>query len=254
MVIRIDELEQTGTEENILKIQKLESIATLAGGIAHDFSNILTAILGNISLAKVHINPQNRAFERLTEAERASIQAKDLAQQLLDFSRDGAPILRATSIAGLLRDSASSALRGSNTICEFSIPDALWPVEVDEGQISRVISNLIINADQAMPEGGIIKICAENKIIGAGDFLPLENGEYVEISIHDRGAGIPEEHIQKIFDPYFTTKQKGNGLGLVISHSIVKNHGGHIAVESQVGIGTTFFIYLPVPNHIGSKD
>ena len=241
-----DITERQRMEEELLKAQKLDSMNVLAGGIAHDFNNILTAILGNISLAKMYANPGDEIFQRLTEAEKASMQAKDLTRQLLTFSRGGAPVLKATCIAELLKNSASFVLRGSNVRCDFSIPDDLWPVEIDEGQISQVINNMIINADHAMPEGGVIEVCAGNITVGARDFPPLKGGKYVKISVQDQGIGIPEEHLQKIFDPYFTTKHKGNGLGLALSRSIIKNHGGHIAVESRAGVGTTFFIYLPV--------
>jgi len=240
-----DVTEERKMEEELLRAQKLESIGVLAGGIAHDFNNILTVILGNISLAKMYANPGDGVFDRLTEAEKASMRAKDLTQQLLAFSRGGTPVLKTASIAEVLRDSVSFVLRGSNVRCEFYIPDDLWAVEVDEGQISQVINNVIINADHAMPEGGVIRVQAENVIVTTRDFLPLEHGKYVKISIQDQGVGIPKEHLQKIFDPYFTTKRKGNGLGLAISHSIIKKHGGYIAVESEVAVGTTFFIYLP---------
>jgi len=231
-------------EEELLKTQKLESIGILASGIAHDFNNILTAILGNVSLAKMHWHPRE-VIERLTDVERALVRAKELTQQLLTFSKDRAPTVKTTSIARLLKESASFALSGSRAKCEFSLPGDLWVVEIDEGQISQVIDNIVINADQAMPEGGIVKVVAENVVIGTEDFLPLKAGNYVKVSIEDRGIGIPEENLQKIFDPYFTTKQKGSGLGLAVSHSIIKNHNGHIAVESRLGIGSTFHIYLP---------
>jgi two-component system cell cycle sensor histidine kinase/response regulator CckA len=230
-------------EEDISKIQKLESIGILAGGIAHDFNNILTAILGNVSLAKIY-DLQSNVQERLTEAEKACMQAKELTQQLLTFSRGGAPVKKVTSIAHLLSDSAIFASSGSNARCECSIPDDLWAAEVDEGQISQVVNNLVINAEQAMPGGGVIKVSAEN-IFLSESVLPLEDGNYVKISVEDQGVGIPEQHLQRIFDPYFTTKQKGSGLGLATSYSIIRNHDGHIVVESILGVGTTFHIYLP---------
>jgi len=244
LVVIRDVTRRKRMEEELLKVQKLESIGILAGGIAHDFNNILTATLGNISLARMYEDPADKD-RRLIEAERASMQARDLTQQLLTFSRGGAPVLQNTSITELIKDCASFVLRGSNVRCDLSIPDDLWPVRVDEGQISQVINNIVINADQAMPEGGIIKVCAENMAIGMEHALPLKNGEYIRISIADQGIGIKEEYLRKIFDPFFTTKQKGNGLGLATSYSIVKNHSGHITVESEMGIGTTFRIYLP---------
>ncbi len=240
-----DITEKRKMEEELLKASKLESVSILAGGIAHDFNNILTAILGNISFAKMEISPEDEIFKTLTAAEKASLRARDLTRQLLTFAKGGAPVKKTTSIAELIKDSASFTLRGSNARCEFSIPDDLWPVEIDEGQISQVINNLVINADQAMPAGGIIKVGAENMIVGAEQALPLEDGKYVRISIEDQGIGIPEDYLSKIFDPYFTTKQKGSGLGLATSYSIINNHEGHIKVESELGVGTTFYVYLP---------
>jgi PAS domain S-box-containing protein len=232
-------------EEDLLRVQKLESIGLLAGGIAHDFNNILTGIMGNVSLAKMQVNSGEKAFERLTVAESACLQAKKLTQQLLTFSKGGVPIIKPTLIKELLIESSNFVLRGTNTKCEFSIPDTIWNAEVDAGQIGQVISNLIINADQAMPEGGIINVRAENVILEEKNTLILKSGEYIKIIIEDRGIGIPEENLKRIFDPYFTTKQKGNGLGLAIVHSIVRKHNGQIIVESQLGIGTMFQIYLP---------
>ncbi len=248
-----DITEQRKMEEELQKIQKLESIGILAGGIAHDFNNNLTAILGNISLAKMEANPEDKIYERLIEAEKASLEATNLTQQLLTFSKGGVPIKRTTSIAELIKDSAGFVLRGSNVKCEFFIPDDIWRVEVDKGQMSRVINNLIINADQAMPEGGIIKVRAENVTVGSAcpstrveHAIPLKDGEYVKIEIEDDGVGIPKEHRSKIFDPYFSTKQKGSGLGLATTYSIIQKHNGYITVESELGVGTTFYIYLPV--------
>ena len=223
-------------EEEFLKIEKHRSVGVLAGGIAHDFNNILTGILGNIFLAGLYTD-SDKISERLVEAERASIRAKDLIQQLLTFSKSGAPIKKIVSIADLLKNSVIFALRGSNVRCETAIPDDLWPAEIDEGQMNQVISNLVINADQAMASGGIVKVRAENMTIEAESGLPLKEG--------DHGIGIPEDDLPKIFDPYFTTKQKGSGLGLATTYSVVKNHDGHITVESHVGVGTTFHMYLP---------
>ncbi len=249
----VDITERKRMEEELLKIQKLESIGVLAGGIAHDLNNLLTVVIGNISLARMYENPADKD-RRLVEAEQASMRIKDLTQQLLTFSRGGAPILQTAAIGDLLRNSATFTLRGSNVRCEFSIPDDLWPVEVDEGQMSQVINNLIINSQQAMPTGGIVKIRAENATVDAEHGLPIEAGAYIQVSVEDEGIGVPEEHIQKIFDPFFTTKQAGNGLGLATSYSIIQKHHGHITVESQLGIGTTFYIYLPAsPEEILTK-
>jgi PAS domain S-box-containing protein len=240
-----DITEKRKMEEELLRVEKLESIGILAGGIAHDFNNILTAILGNISLTKMFANTENPILEGLEDAEKAALRGKGLTQQLLTFSKGGAPIKKIVDIAELMKESVSFALRGSNVRCEFSIPDNLWLVEADEGQISQVINNLIINADQAMPEGGIITVRSENITGEARGTLSLEDGDYIKISIEDRGIGISEEYIPKIFDPYFTTKAKGSGLGLATTYSIIKGHGGYITVDSKFGVGTTFHIYLP---------
>lgn len=233
-------------ERELLMTGRLESVGVLAGGIAHDFNNLLTVILGNISLARFYAKPGDRVFERLIEAEKASLRATGLTQQLLTFTKGGAPIKKTTSIAKLLEDSVKFALMGSNVRCEFSISDDLWPVEVDEGQINQAINNLIINANQAMPEGGVIKLIAENITIGAENTNPLiKDGKYIRISVEDHGPGIPKEHISRIYEPYFTTKGKGSGLGLATTYSIIKKHNGYITVESEVGVGTTFYIYLP---------
>jgi len=240
-----DITEKRNMEEALLKADALESLGILAGGIAHDFNNILMAIMGNITLAKMYAKPGDKIFERLKEAENASLRAKDLTQQLLTFSRGGAPIKKTAFISKLLEDTVAFVLSGSNVRCEFSISGDLWPVEVDEGQISQVINNLIINADHAMPRGGIIKVNAENIAVDVEQGLPLKEGNYIKISVEDQGIGIPEEHLQKIFDPYFTSKQKGSGLGLATAYSIVKRHDGYVQVESELGAGTTFNIYLP---------
>jgi PAS domain S-box-containing protein len=243
-----DITEKRKIEEERIRASNLESLGLLAGGIAHDFNNILSAININISLAKLSVTPESEVFKRLTEAEKASIRARNLTQQLLTFSKGGEPIKRITSLIELIKDTASFALGGSKVRCEFSIPGDLWPAEVDEGQISQVIHNLVINARQAMPKGGVIKIRGENILIGPEKIQqgwPLQQGKYIKISVEDEGVGIPEEHLPKIFDPYFTTKRKGTGLGLATTYSIIKRHDGYIEVASKLGVGTTFTIYLP---------
>jgi PAS domain S-box-containing protein len=232
-------------EQELVKAQKLESLGILAGGIAHDFNNLLASIMGNISLAMLDLGAENNAFRQLEAAERASLRAQDLTRQLLTFSKGGAPVKRTTMVSELIKESAGFALRGARVRYDFSFPDDLWLVDVDEGQISQVIHNLVINADHAMPEGGIITIRCENSIVRRQSGLPLRPGDYVKIVVQDHGVGIIKEHLPKVFDPYFTTKQKGSGLGLATSYSIIQKHGGHIAVESELGIGTVFSIYLP---------
>jgi PAS domain S-box-containing protein len=242
-------------EEELIKIRKLESVGVLAGGIAHDFNNILASILGNISLAALYVKPENeKAKNLLHEAEKASLRAKDLTQQLLTFSKGGEPVKQVASIAAVIKDSASFVLRGSNSKCEYSFSEDLWPVEIDTGQMSQVIQNIIINASHAMPEGGIIDISCENFVKDEKQPMPLAAGNYVKISISDKGIGIPAHMLEKIFDPYFTTKQEGSGLGLAITHSIIVQHGGYITVESEQGIGSTFMIYLSATDQHNQTD
>lgn len=242
-----DMSEKEKMEREVMKVQKLESISTLAGGIAHDFNNILSAIMGNLSLARMYAGSGaiEKVQARLEDADKASLRARDLTNQLLTFSKEGAPVKQIASIAEIIRDSASFVMSGSKSKCRFDIDQDLWSVEADIGQISQVINNLVINARQAMPNGGTIHIRAKNltdpDIPGT---LP-ERGNYVEITVEDEGGGISEENLPKIFDPYFTTKPAGHGLGLATSYSIIRNHGGNIAVESKVGEGTAFNIFLP---------
>jgi len=243
-----DITEKQKIEEERLRASKLESIGTLAGGIAHDFNNILTIIMGHLSLAMACVSPEEEIFKRLAVAKKASLRAKDLAQQLLTFSRGGAPIKKTTSLTELIKESAAFALKGSNVRCEFFLPEDLWPVEVDAVQMNQVIHNLVLNAQQAMPEEGVLKIRGENIEIaakGSSPRPPLPEGKYIKISLEDQGVGISQEHLPKIFDPYFTTKEKGTGLGLATTYFIIKRHEGYIDVESALGVGTTFHIYLP---------
>jgi signal transduction histidine kinase/ActR/RegA family two-component response regulator len=232
-------------EEELLKTQKLESLGVLAGGIAHDFNNILTAISTNISMAKVYGDLEEDISDMLGDAEKASVRATNLTQQLLAFSRGGAPVRRLVSIAKILQEHTEFALSGSNVKCEYSIPKDLWQVEMDEGQIGQVIHNLVINAKQAMPEGGVIRVGAENVPPDELETLPLKPGRHVRILVTDQGVGIPARHLDKVFDPFFTTKQKGSGLGLTSAFTIVRNHEGHLQVDSEVGVGTTVRVYLP---------
>lgn len=238
--------EQRRLEEELRKGHKLESLGVLAGGIAHDFNNLLTGILGNISMARKTIDPQSKAVKRLDEAEKAVMRSQDLAQQLMTFSKGGAPVKKTAAIEQIVSDSAAFVLRGSNVKCEFAVAGDVWPVEVDEGQMNQVFNNLMINADQAMENGGIIKVGIENQVVAPQNEMSLKEGRYVWVSIGDHGSGIPDENIHKIFDPYFTTKAHGSGLGLATVYSVVKNHDGFIGVESKEGEGASFFIYLPV--------
>ncbi len=242
--VNVDITERKKIEEERIRSQKLESMGILAGGIAHDFNNILTAIIGNVTFSRMLLRENEEAYKALEMAEKASKRAKDLTQQLLTFSRGGEPIKKCLSIPELLKDTALFALSGSPIKCEFFIDDDLLPVEADEGQMSQVINNLLINAMQSMPQGGTIRVYAQNVTINE-ESLSLKQGKYVKIIIQDEGHGIPEEYITKIFDPYFTTKQKGSGLGLTTAFYIIKKHDGEIDVSSKLGVGTTFTVYLP---------
>jgi signal transduction histidine kinase/ActR/RegA family two-component response regulator len=253
--LRRAELDRMRMSEDLMKGQKLESLGILAGGIAHDYNNLLTSIMANISLAAQVENTESRAYkekpegvvlESLKDAEKATLQAKELTRQLITFAKGGAPVKAlVTDIGELIKGSARFASRGSNVRCEFSIPDDLCPVEADKGQINQVLQNLIINAEQAMPDGGVIKIKSENITVAEDNLLQLNAGEYVKTAVEDQGTGIPRENISKVFDPYFTTKEAGSGLGLATSYSIIRTHGGHITVETELGAGSTFTIYLP---------
>ena len=232
-------------QDELLRTRNLESIGVLAGGIAHDFNNILTAIVGNISLARLHLSPRDGAQELLDEAEKALWRARSLTQQLLTFAKGGSPIKQTASLTELLEETATFALRGSTARLQLRLAENLWPAEFDRGQISQVINNLVLNANQAMPQGGVITIVAENRTIGENEVAGLAPGDYVRVEVSDTGVGIAPEHVERIFDPYFTTKEKGSGLGLATSYSIVKRHAGVIQVRSRVGHGTRFILYLP---------
>ena len=248
-----DITERQRNEAERRKAETLEQLGLLAGGIAHDFNNLLTAIIGNISLASLLLPPDDELATRLVDAKNASMRARDLAQQLLTFARGGAPIKKTASIGKLIQDTVSFSLRGSHSRSEFSFGADLWPAEIDPGQISQVIGNLVVNADQAMPNGGTLRVSCDNFTYGSNaereiaDLLP---GDYIRITIRDEGVGIPEEYVKRIFDPYFTTKPKGTGLGLATTYSIVKNHSGLITVESELHQGSIFTVYLPATSQV----
>lgn len=236
-------------EEELTHIRKLESIGVLAGGIAHDFNNFLTCIIGNLHLVLLELPKDSKLSSLLSDAEKASVQAKNLSLQLLTFSKGGAPIRETVFLEHLLCASIKFALKGSNVKPIFHIPKDLYAVNIDEGQISQVFSNLVINAKQAMPEGGVIEIICENIEFGKKFDKRLAKGKYLKITVKDEGMGISKYNMTKIFDPYFSTKDKGSdkgsGLGLSIVFSIIKKHGGHITVESEEGKGTTFSLFIP---------
>jgi PAS domain S-box-containing protein len=244
--IHLDISESKSLEEERQKVVKLESVGVLAGGIAHDFNNILAAILGNIELASHRTKEDMTTASLLADAQKAAKRAAKLTQQLLTFSKGGSPVLETASLPKLITESADFVLHGSLVSCNYIFPDDLWVVNIDSGQVGQVIQNLAINAKQAMPDGGAITIRCDNVVdIESEVLLDLHEGNFVRITIQDTGVGIPEKIIVKVFDPYFSTKQEGNGLGLAICHSIISKHGGHITVRSTPGNGTTFCIYLP---------
>lgn len=232
-------------EDALLRAQKIESIGILAGGIAHDFNNILTAILGNISLAVMMSEQDSQIVKILGESEKAAIRARDLTSQLLTFSKGGAPVIQSASVTDLIRESADFTINRSNVAIRYEFEENIWPAAIDRGQIGQVIQNIVINAVQAMPDGGVINIRAKKRYLTADSHIPLNPGRYIMVSISDTGGGVPEKYLKMIFDPYFSTKQKGHGLGLAIVYSIIRKHEGWINVTSEAGRGTTFTIYLP---------
>ena len=232
-------------EDELFKAEKLNSISLLAGGIAHDFNNMLTSILGNISMVRIELDEGHEHSTKLDAAEKAALQAKSLTQQLLTFSKGGTPILEVTSVYDMVEECAQFVLRGSNVKCEVKSDDKLWPVDADKGQISQVVNNLLINADQAMPRGGTITLRLRNLRVRHAEVPSLDSGEYVCIEVRDEGTGISPENLKRIFDPYFTTKDSGNGLGLASSYAIINSHKGTITVDSSVGHGSIFRVYLP---------
>ena len=240
-----DITEQKNYEKEQQKIEKLDSLGILAGGIAHDFNNILTGITANISFAQLLLDPNDSVHHPLAEAEKASIRAADLARQLLTFAKGGEPKKKEISLQSLIQDAVSLMLRGSNVKAMLDIKERVHTIEADEGQISQVLNNMLINATQAMPKGGRLNITLGNSCMAANNKLGLVAGPYAKIALQDEGCGIPPEIKEKIFDPYFTTKAQGTGLGLASAYSIIHRHKGHIAVNSVVNQGSVFTIYLP---------
>jgi PAS domain S-box-containing protein len=235
--------EKRAAEEVRLRTEKLQALGVLAGGIAHDFNNLLTGIVTNISLARIS-SEDPAVLEALADSERAVLRASRLTEQLLTFSKGGTPTKTVASIGDVIRETTTFALSGSNLRCRFDLPDGLWPVEIDAGQIGQVVQNLVINANEAMPAGGVIDVSSRNVCLEADEMPLLPAGRYLCMTIADHGAGIPSDWLPKIFDPYFSTKQSGSGLGLAIAHSIISRHGGHIHVESDLGVGTRFDVFL----------
>ncbi len=232
-------------EAEVIRSKKLESLGVLAGGIAHDFNNILTAILGNLSLIEIsRSGNRDEIREMAVQARKAALRARDLVRQLQTFAKGGEPVRGAAAIDEIIRESAEFVLRGSRVACTYQFPPDLWFADIDASQISQVIQNLVINAQQAMPDGGRLEIACANVVKTARDPLPLADGLYIRVTVRDQGGGMPAGTLARIFDPYFTTKKTGHGLGLAICHSIIRRHGGYITVASEPGRGTEFTFYV----------
>jgi len=241
----VDRTEHKRLEQERLRAQKLESLGVLAGGIAHDFNNLLTGILGSIDVLKLRTAPDTGAQRLLGDAEKAALRARNLTLQLLTFARGGAPVKKEIHLDGMIEEAVGFALRGSGVKAAFDLPPDLLHVDADEDQLHQVVNNVVLNAVQSMPGGGLLQVAGRNVTLARGEVPPLPPGRYVELSFRDTGAGIPARHLARIFDPYFTTKERGSGLGLATVYSVVKAHGGHVAVESAEGAGTTMRLYLP---------
>jgi PAS domain S-box-containing protein len=252
----LDVTDRKQAERDRLVLGKLESTGILAGGIAHDFNNLLASVLMSLEMAKAHESSVQDVAVSLEEATQAVHAAKLLTQQFIMFARGGSSIRQPTDLARLLRESVPLALSGSNILSEIFLAPDLWTAEVDAGQIGQVIRNLVLNAREAMANGGVVKLRAQNVILGPGSGQAVPPGEYVHIEVADQGSGIPPEVMPKIFDPYFSTKvrgeQKGMGLGLTICHSVVLKHRGAITVESRTTMGTVFHVYLPAMHRLST--
>jgi signal transduction histidine kinase/CheY-like chemotaxis protein len=243
----VDITARKSVERQLLQAQKLESIGRLAGGIAHDFNNALTGIIAHIGLAKLDLPGESDTHHMLSEAEQACRRATSLTRQLLTFSRGGTPIRKPVALEQLIRETATFAVTGSPSRCAFDFEAGLAMAEIDEGQVGQVIHNLVLNASQAMPEGGLITVSARNTPgwPGSQPGEPGERGRYVRISVGDTGPGVPAELADRLFDPYFTTKERGSGLGLAVAYAVAQSHDGKLTVESRPGEGATFHLYLP---------
>ncbi|WP_088535664.1 PAS domain S-box protein [Geobacter sp. DSM 9736] len=246
VIVTSDTTQKKQAEAERLKLQKLEAIGTLAGGIAHDFNNLLQGVFGYITMARMEIDHREGALALLDQAEQAMSQAVNLTSQLLTFAKGGTPVKKKVSLRQAIENATRFALSGSSSTCTITIADDLWAADADEGQIGQVIQNIVLNASQAMGQSGTVEISADNVDLKAGSNQALpEGGRFIRIQIRDTGIGMPPHYLSKIFDPYFTTKQKGSGLGLATSHSIVKRHGGAISVLSEPDKGTIFSVHLP---------
>jgi PAS domain S-box-containing protein len=249
-----DITQQRKLETELLRAQKLESLGLMAGGVAHDFNNLLSAVINNITLLKLRVQGQDELYRRLEFVEKAAWRGTELTKQLLTFAKGGAPVRKTASLATIIIDAAELALKDSNVQAEIALDDRLWLAEVDPGQIGRAFHNLFMNAKEAMPTGGLVHVVAENLQLTAEMRLPLKTGRYLKIKIQDHGVGIGSQDLARIFDPYFTTKPSGSGLGLATTYSIITRHNGFITADSIPGAGATFYIYLPASDEIPPEE
>jgi PAS domain S-box-containing protein len=244
MSLTVDVSERERAAQTLARTQRLEALAVLAGGIAHDFNNLLTGILANVSLARSDHPPEAELDELLEEATAAAQRATTLTRQLLTFSKGGAPVKKVVDLAPLVREAGLFATRGATGACAFQL-GASWPAEVDPGQIAQVVQNLVLNALEAMPEGGTVEVALDDLALQPGASGALAAGPYLRLRVSDHGVGIPPASLPRIFDPFFSTKNRGSGLGLAVCHSVVTRHGGSIEARSTPGAGTTFEVLLP---------
>jgi signal transduction histidine kinase/CheY-like chemotaxis protein len=256
--LRAEIQQRMQVEDELLRARKLESLGVLAGGIAHDFNNFLTVVQGNIGLAKMELERGNSVYDILEQIAGACQRGAALASQLLTFGKGSEPVRRTASITRLVKDNVDLARAGANVSIDLDLAEDLWPADIDVSQISHALQNILLNALQAMPEGGIIEVRAAN-VVAEPERLPVSAGKYVRISVRDYGCGIPPEVLPRVFDPYFTTKKGGTGLGLAAAHAIVAKHRGAITAQSTVGLETTFSIYLPasdqpVPAELSARE
>ncbi len=240
-----DITERKAMEEDLLKVQKLESLGVLAGGIAHDFNNMLTGVLGNVSMVRDRLPADSPLGAYLERAQTAALRARDLTLQLQTFASGGEPMRRVIALDELVHESADLCFRGSRAIPTIQVAPQLPLAELDAGQVAQALNNLFINAIQALPNGGTVDVTLDEFTLDADELPPLPPGRYLRVVVSDSGVGIHADKLERIFDPYFTTKRSGRGLGLATAFSVVKRHGGHIQVESTLGEGSTFTIYLP---------
>lgn len=246
IIVFRDVAERLPTEEELLRVRKLESIGILAGGIVHDVNNFLTGVLGNVSLTKLHVGKNDQALACLDAAERAAIRARDLARKLLAFEKDGKPSRQVVEILPLVKEASRFAICGPAVTCKYQAQEGIWTASLDEGQMCQVVNNIMINAVQAMGGSGNIRVDVKNATIREGRILHVKAGRYVILTIEDSGPGIPPDVLPRIFEPYYTTKADGTGLGLATCYNVMKAHGGNIFAESPPGKGAVFTLYIPV--------